>query len=75
MQAPPGLQGAVDVTVVAQAAVAAASTELGAALAKAKSANLTLARTQQEDPEVGHCCPGPVTSVQMDFGHESSSVM
>lgn len=49
MQARPGLLGSANVTQAAQAAVAAASSELGAALAGAKT---TLERTQREDPEV-----------------------
>ena len=48
-QGQPGLLGSANVTLAAQAAVAAASSELGAALA---GANLTFARSQQQDPEV-----------------------
>ncbi|KAK9802660.1 hypothetical protein WJX73_002230, partial [Symbiochloris irregularis] len=44
-----GLQGSANVTLAAQAAVAAASNELGAALA---GANITMARSQRQDPQV-----------------------
>ena len=64
-QAPEGLVvGAANVTQAARAAVVAASTELGAALA---GANLTMARSQQQDPEARHFARLLFLAVHMDF--------